>query len=57
VELRGTQEARTALIDVILRIYPNADVSRFMLLDPKFDNVRWGYTAANPEPRWVLIDP
>ena len=21
------------------------------------DFVRWEYTAANPEPRWVLIDP
>ena len=21
------------------------------------DNVRWGYTAADPEPRWILIDP
>jgi hypothetical protein len=40
-----------------LNILPNADVSRFMLPDPKFDNVRWGYTAANPEPRWILIDP
>jgi hypothetical protein len=37
--------------------YPNADVSRLMLPDPKFDNVRWGYTAGNPEPRWILIDP
>jgi hypothetical protein len=25
--------------------------------DPTFDNVRWGYTAADPEPRWILIDP
>jgi hypothetical protein len=28
-----------------------------MLLDPTFDNVRWGYTAADTEPRWILIDP
>jgi hypothetical protein len=25
--------------------------------DPTFDNVRWGCTAADPEPRWILIDP
>ncbi len=54
---RGSQQARTALIDIILGIYPNADVSRIMLPDPTFDNVRWGYTAANLEPRWILIDP
>jgi hypothetical protein len=57
VEPRGAQASRTALIEIILSILPNADVSRFMLPDPTFDNVRWGYTAANPEPRWVLIDP
>lgn len=57
VEPRGTQEAREALLDVIFRIHPSADVNRRMLLDPKFDNVRWGYTAANQEPRWILIDP
>jgi hypothetical protein len=57
VEPRGTQHARSALIDIILRIHPNADVNRLMLLDPRYDNVRWGYTAANPEPRWILIDP
>jgi hypothetical protein len=57
VESRGSQKDRTALIDIILRIHPNADVSRIMLPDPTFDNVRWGYTAADPEPRWVLIDP
>jgi hypothetical protein len=54
---RGPQKARTALIELILRIHPNADVSRMMLPDPTFDNVRWGYTEANPEPRWILIDP
>jgi hypothetical protein len=57
VEPRGTQQARTALIDLILAIHPSADVSRFMLPDPAFDNVRWGYTQADREPRWVLIDP
>jgi hypothetical protein len=54
---RGSQEARTVLIDLVLSIHPGADVNRLMLLDPKFDNVRWGYTAAYPEPRWILIDP
>jgi hypothetical protein len=54
VEPRGSQQARTALIEIILSICPNADVSRLMLPDPKFDNVRWGYTAANPEPRWIF---
>ena len=54
---RGTPEARSALIDVILAIHPTADVNRLMLPDPTFDNVRWGYTEAHPEPRWVLIDP
>jgi hypothetical protein len=54
---RGTQAARQKLIEVIFRIQPNADVSILMLPDPTFDNVRWGYTEANPEPRWILIDP
>ena len=57
MEPRGPQQSRTALIEIILSMHPNADVSRFMLPDPKFDNVRWGYTAANSEPRWILIDP
>jgi hypothetical protein len=57
VEPRGSQQTRTPLIDIILSIHPNADISRLLLPDPKFDNVRWGYTAANPEPRWILIDP
>jgi hypothetical protein len=54
---RGSQAARARLIDVILRIHPSADVNLLMLPDPTFDNVRWGYTEANPEPRWILIDP
>jgi hypothetical protein len=57
VQLRGTQASREALIDVILRLHPSADVSRLMLPDPTYDNVRWGYTEADPEPRWILIDP
>ncbi|MGE3805455.1 MAG: hypothetical protein AB7K24_12340 [Gemmataceae bacterium] len=57
VEPRGTQESRDKLIDLILRIMPNADVNRRMLIDPTFDNVRWGYTEALPQPRWILIDP
>ena len=57
VEPRGTQEARDVLLDIIFRIHPNADVNRRMLPDPRFDNVRWGYTAADEEPRWILIDP
>ena len=57
VEPRGTQEARSTLIDRILGIYPNADVNRLMLPNPRSDNVRWGYTAADSEPRWILIDP
>jgi hypothetical protein len=57
VEPRGTQADRSALIAIILRIYPASDVNLLMLLDPTFDNVRWGYTAADPEPRWILIDP
>jgi hypothetical protein len=57
VEPRGTQEARDALLDIIFRIHPSADVNRRMLPDPKYDNVRWGYTAVDEEPRWILIDP
>jgi hypothetical protein len=57
VHPRGGQAARHELIDLILRIHPNADVSRVMLPDPTFDNVRWGYTDASPELRWILIDP
>lgn len=57
VEPRGTQADRGALVAIILRIHPTADVNLLMLPDPTFDNVRWGYTAAGPEPRWVLIDP
>lgn len=51
VEPRGTQEARDALLEIIFRIHPSADVNRRMLPDPKFDNVRWGYTAADAEAR------
>jgi hypothetical protein len=54
---RGSQAARKALIEVILRIHPTADVNVMMLPDPTFDNVRWGFTQSNPEPRWILIDP
>jgi hypothetical protein len=54
---RGGQEARTKLVELILRIHPNADVNLLMLIDPTFDNVRWGYTEAEPDPRWILIDP
>jgi hypothetical protein len=54
---RGSQKDRSALLDLILEIYPNADVNRLMLADPTFDNVRWGTTEANAEPRWILIDP
>lgn len=54
---RGTQADRQKLIDLIFKIHPNADVSILMLPDPTFDNVRWGYTQADPEPRWILIDP
>jgi hypothetical protein len=57
VHPRGSQEARTTLVEIILDILPNADVNLLMLPDPTFDNVRWGYTEANPEPRWILIDP
>ena len=54
---RGSQADRTKLIDLILRIHPTADVSRIMLPDPTFDNVRWGHTLDDPQPRWILIDP
>ncbi len=54
---RGSQADRKALIDIILNIHPNADVSILMLPDPTFDNVRWGFTEADREPRWILIDP
>jgi hypothetical protein len=54
---RGSQTARKTLIEVIWTIYPNCDVNVTMLPDPTFDNVRWGFTEANPEPRWILIDP
>jgi len=54
---RGNQDDRTKLVELIFRINPNSDVSRLMLPDPTFDNVRWGYTEADPEPRWILIDP
>jgi GNAT superfamily N-acetyltransferase len=57
VEPRGSQEDRDKLIEIILGIHPSADVNRLMLRDPTFDNVRWGYTEANREPRWILIDP
>jgi hypothetical protein len=57
VHPRGSQAARTALVERILQIHPNADVSLLMLPDPRFDNVRWGYTESNPGPRWILIDP
>jgi hypothetical protein len=57
VQLRGSQAARDTLIELILGIYPTADVNRLMLPDPTFDNVRWGYTQDHPEPRWILIDP
>lgn len=57
VEPRGTQADRAALIAIILRIHPNADVNLLMLPDPTFDNVRWGCTTADNEPRWILIDP
>jgi hypothetical protein len=54
---RGPQADRKRLVEVIFRIHPNADVSIVMLPDPTFDNVRWGYTRAHTEPRWILIDP
>jgi hypothetical protein len=57
VHPRGGQAARKTLIEVILGIHPNADVNLLMLPDPTFDNVRWGYTESNLEPRWILIDP
>jgi hypothetical protein len=54
---RGTRESREKLFEIIMRIFPSADVNRAMLPDPTFDNVRWGFTEANAEPRWILIDP
>jgi hypothetical protein len=57
LEPRGPQKARSLLVEIVLNILPNADVNRMMLPDPTFDNVRWGFTEANPEPRWILIDP
>ena len=57
VQPRGSQVDRSGLVELILRIYPNADVNLRMLPDPTFDNVRWGYTEANHLPRWILIDP
>ena len=54
---RGRQQQRSDLIDIILSLHANADVNRLMLPDPTFDNVRWGFTAADPTPRWILIDP
>jgi hypothetical protein len=54
---RGSQTERNALIEIIFRIHPSADVNTLMLPDPRFDNVRWGYTEDDPEPRWILIDP
>jgi hypothetical protein len=54
---RGGQPARKKLIALILDIHPTADVNVVMLIDPTFDNVRWGFTQSNPEPRWILIDP
>ena len=57
VEPRGTQTDRAALVAIVLQIHPTADINLLMLPDPTFDNVRWGYTAADPEPRWILIDP
>jgi hypothetical protein len=57
VEPRGTQADRAALVAIVLQLHPTADVNLRMLPDPTFDNVRWGFTAADPEPRWILIDP
>lgn len=54
---RGDQQRRDDLVDLILRIYPTADVNRLMLPDPTFDNVRWSCTLTFQEPRWILIDP
>ena len=57
VEPRGTQADRAALVAIVLQIHPTADVNLLMLLDPTFDNVRWGSTEADSVPRWILIDP
>jgi hypothetical protein len=57
VDPRRSQANRRKLTDFILRIHPSADISIQMLPDLTFDNVRWGYTESNPEPRWILIDP
>src|SRR5438874_901065 len=57
VEPRGRQADRKSLVDVVLQIHPNADVNLTMLPDPTFDNVRWGFTESDPQPRWILIDP
>jgi hypothetical protein len=57
VEPRGSQADRKALVELVLQIHPNADVNLTMLPDPTFDNVRWGFTEADPQPRWILIDP
>ena len=45
---RGAQEARTALIELILRIHPNADVNLIMLPDPTcpIGGVTWYQAAA-----------
>ena len=53
----GVNAAMFSLLDVIFQIHPNADVNIVMLVDPTFDNVRWGHTEAHSEPRWILIDP
>jgi hypothetical protein len=57
VEPRGSQADRAALVAIILKRHPTADVNLRMLQDPTFDNVRRGFTAADPHPRWILIDP
>src|SRR5262249_34846574 len=54
---RASPADRTALVELLPAIHPNADVSLRMLPDPTFDNVRWGHTEADPTPRWILIDP
>jgi hypothetical protein len=40
-----------------LQIQPNADVNLLIQPDPTFDNIRWGYTEAIRDSRWILIDP